>query len=161
MLCEGSQSAHLQVLWEQAVLLDPVQISTQARLLFISFLVCDCWLLKVEKKVTLVVVIAELGFLTIVQRSGYLFFYYLSWVQVNKWNTLRQKIPKYNSSGYLFRWNGTLFSYKALHRRAWGKHTSLISFENAFLWLPTWKAAERSKGKHWLLYRTWQMKCLL
>lgn len=65
---------------------------------FSSLLVCDCWLLKVEKKVTLVVVVAELGFLTIVQRSGCLLFYYLSWVQANKWNILRQKSPKYKSS---------------------------------------------------------------
>lgn len=137
----------------------PVFYTGQAA--FFSFLVCDCWLLEVEKKVTLVVVVAELGFLTVVQRSGCLLFYYLSWVQANKWNTLRQKIPEYNSSEYLFRWNSTLFPYKTLHRRARGKHTSLISFENAFLRLPTWKTAERSKGKHWLLYRMWQLKCLL
>lgn len=161
VLWEGSQSAHLQVLWEQAVLPDPVQFSIQTRLLLFSLLVCDCWLQKVEKKVILVVVVAKLGFLTILQRSGCLLFYYLSWVQANKWNTLRQKIPKYNSSEALFRWNGTLFPYKTLHRRAWGKHTILISFENAFLRLPTWKAAERSKGKQWLLYRAWQLKCVL
>lgn len=144
MLWEGSQSAHLQVLWEKAVTWpSPVFYIGQAA--FFSFLLCDCWLLEIEK-VTLVVVVVELGFLTVVQRSGCLFFYHLSWVHLNKWNTLRQKILKYNSSEYLFRWNGTLFPYKTLHRRARGKHTCLISFENAFLRLPTWKTAERSRG---------------
>lgn len=45
---------------------------------FLSLIVCDFWLLNVEKKVTLLFVVAELGFLTVVQRSDCLFFYYLS-----------------------------------------------------------------------------------